>query len=351
MKIYFCDVCNASIPLQDIKDNLATTIDGKIYCRQHNPLRAMEGLQIKRAPERVATVMFGIVIVLLVVVIVLMILKPGGPSEEYATMAGQSRVRDDISSLQDRYDRVREDLADQEKKVQERETLVSGIQTDIVQLRGDLGGVRVEIMHLADSLKTASDLRNRQEELLLKIEEFSSRVSDLEGTMETFRQRLGRYESDLTRLAAAGPVTGSSDSSGGGSADPSATADAGESEELIALKKKLQSKDNSDRFEAVNQVYDQRIKEALPFLLPLLEDADQFVQVGAIQTVGELLYLPAIPILIKVLRDPDVTVREESLLQLIRMTGETSLNFDPRASTSEREKAVKKWEEWLKQNQ
>ena len=25
MKIYFCDVCNESIPLQDIKDGLATT--------------------------------------------------------------------------------------------------------------------------------------------------------------------------------------------------------------------------------------------------------------------------------------------------------------------------------------
>jgi len=74
------------------------------------------------------------------------------------------------------------------------------------------------------------------------------------------------------------------------------------------------------------------------------------VQVGAIQTVGEFLYLPAIPILVKVLKDPDVTVREEALLQLIRMTGETSLNFDPRGSNSERDKAVKKWEEWLKKN-
>jgi hypothetical protein len=350
MKIYFCDVCNSSIPLQDIKENLATTIDGKIYCRQHNPLRAIEGLNIKKAPERVSTTMFGIVIVLLVIVIVLMVLDQSGPSEEYATLAGQNRVRDEITALQDRYDRHREDLAELKKKGQERDGLVSGIQTDIVQLRGDLGGVRVEIKHLADSLKTASDLRDRQESLVLKIEEFGNRVTDLEGSLETFGNRLGRYEAELTKLAEAGPVVGTSDR-GGSSAEPSAPEESGESEELIALKKKLQSKDNSDRFEAVNQVYDQRIKEALPFLLPLLEDADQFVQVGAIQTVGELLYLPAIPILIEVLRDPDVTVREEALLQLIRMTGETSLNFDPRASSSEREKAVKKWEEWLEQNQ
>ena len=39
MKIYFCDECNESIPLQDIKDNNAVTLKGKIYCQNCNPLK------------------------------------------------------------------------------------------------------------------------------------------------------------------------------------------------------------------------------------------------------------------------------------------------------------------------
>lgn len=123
-----------------------------------------------------------------------------------------------------------------------------------------------------------------------------------------------------------------------------------ESYELILLKRRLSSKDNSERFEAVNNVYDKRIKKALPYLLPLLEDSDQFVQVASIQTVGEFMYIPALPVLVRVLRDTDITVRDEALLQLVRITGETNLMFDVRASSSNREKAIKKWEEWLERN-
>ena len=41
MKIYFCDICNESIPLQDLKDNLATTIKGKLFCQACNPLNTV----------------------------------------------------------------------------------------------------------------------------------------------------------------------------------------------------------------------------------------------------------------------------------------------------------------------
>ena len=121
-----------------------------------------------------------------------------------------------------------------------------------------------------------------------------------------------------------------------------------ESHQLQAIKKKLASKDDGERFEAVFEVLDNRIKEALPYVLPLIEDPDPFVQIGAMQSVGEFLYMPALPYLVRVLRDPDVTVRDEALRQLIRMTGQNDLNFNVRGSDGERERAVRKWEKWLK---
>ena len=41
MKIYFCDICNESIPLTDLKDGRASTIKGKIFCGNCNPLNTV----------------------------------------------------------------------------------------------------------------------------------------------------------------------------------------------------------------------------------------------------------------------------------------------------------------------
>ncbi len=350
MKIYFCDVCNESIPIQDIKDGVATTVGGKIYCRSHNPLQAVQGLAVKKSSEKTSIVLFAIVIVLLMAVLAIMLWGQGDKDEEFATLSSQVKLRSDLGNITERLNLLQPDTVALKVKSQEQETILSGIQTDIIQLRGDLAGVRGEVRNLAENLTTASDLRTEVKELALKLGEFNGRMSSLENEYSSIRQRLNSYRADLDKLASAGPVTVTTSGTKPGSTRTDKPAKAEESKELKELKGKLTSKDNSVRFEAVNLVYDNRIKEALPYLLPLLEDPDQFVQVGAIQTVGEFLYLPAIPILVKVLKDPDVTVREEALLQLIRMTGETSLNFDPRGSNSERDKAVKKWEEWLKKN-
>jgi hypothetical protein len=349
MKIYFCDVCNESIPLQDIKDGVANTIDGRIYCREHNPLRAFQDMSGKRSGDRLPVLMYGIVIVLLVVVLGIMIFGGGDKSQEYATLADQNQVRNKAAAMQTALEQLQETAGDLELKTQELDSENSVIQTDMVQLRGDLGGIRGEIKQLSDNLKTASDARKKLDGLELKLQEFNSRLSSLEGDTVSIRQQISGLREKMSKRGGSGAVAAvdTSDSSGVPENEPGGS----ESEELIRLRKMLSSNDNSVRFEAVNQVYDRRIREALPYLLPLLEDRDQFVQVGAIQTVGEFNYLPAIPILVKVLRDTDVTVREESLLQLIRMTGETGLEFDSRASASEREKAVKKWEDWLKKNQ
>jgi predicted nucleic acid-binding Zn-ribbon protein len=353
MKIYFCDVCNESIPLQDIKDGVANTVNGKIYCHDHNPLRVAEVASGRRGSDRASIAMFAIVIVLLGVVLGLMLWGPGADKDEFATVTAQNKVTGEVTDVRNLCVALQENLDAVNKKITASDSEINLVQTDIIQFRGDLGGFRGEIRNLSENLKSASNLRAGLQELQLKLDEFNTRLSSIEGDLEAFRQRLSRNESEIGRIDKEGSVAASSANrtSGQGNSNPAKGQPVEESEQVKKLKAKLSSKDNSARFEAVNQVYDERIKEALPFLLPLLEDSDQFVQVGAIQTVGEFLYLPAIPILIKVLRDQDVTVREEALLQLIRMSGETSLNFDPRGSNSEREKAIRKWEDWLKKNQ
>jgi len=345
MKIYFCDICNESIPLQDIKEGVATTIDGKIYCQDHNPLKALERVNVKPGPRRLTNVLFTLVIVLLVAILAVLIWGDRSDQSEFATCADQDLLRGDLDAAQNRLAVLAPEIEALKETDQARGQASLDYQKYKAELEERLFGMNNQIKHLAETLQSASDVRKSVGELLLKQDEYNTRLLALEREIQSFNQRLNAYEKDLARLEASGVAV--MPGGPGETLTPAGPTAAGESEELRRLKERLASKDNSVRFDAVNEIYDRRVKEALPYLVALLDDPDQFVQVAAIQTIGEFIYLQAIPELIKVLRDSDDTAREEALTHLVRMTGETNLKFDTRASKSEREKWIKKWEQWL----
>ncbi|MHC4944148.1 MAG: HEAT repeat domain-containing protein [Planctomycetota bacterium] len=346
MKIYFCDDCNESIPLQDIKDSKAATLKGKIYCRNCNPLKEVESQKVQYRSTRLTNSMLMVVGALLVVVICLMIFQ-GGQKEDLVTT---SKMNQSLSQLDLRLQNHFEDMIGQ-KVIGLNETLegqnekISKLETELMEIRGDLLGLRAENENMSKNFQSVTNVRERLDELILKQDEFST-------SLEEMSKRQARYGGEIkdldTRFDGLAQTLKSGTFLSPGSGDSWDSEQGGESARVETLKQKLQSKDAGERFEAVYEVLDERVKEALPYVLPLIEDPDQFVQVGAIQTVGEFLYMDSLPTLVKVLRDADATVRDEALRQLIRMTGQNNLSFDVRGSESEKEKAIRKWEKWLK---
>jgi hypothetical protein len=328
MKIYFCDDCNESIPLQDIKDSKAATLKGKIYCRNCNPLKEVESQKVQYRSTRLTNSMLMVVGALLVVVICLMILSQLDLrlQNHFEDMIGQKVIG------------LNETMEGQNEKI-------SKLETELMEIRGDLLGLRAENENMSKNFQSVTNVRERLDELILKQDEFST-------SLEEMSKRQARYGGEIkdldTRFDGLAQTLKSGTFLSPGSGDSWDSEQGGESARVETLKQKLQSKDAGERFEAVYEVLDERVKEALPYVLPLIEDPDQFVQVGAIQTVGEFLYMDSLPTLVKVLRDADATVRDEALRQLIRMTGQNNLSFDVRGSESEKEKAIRKWEKWLK---
>jgi HEAT repeat protein len=223
---------------------------------------------------------------------------------------------------------------------------VSKIESEVLEIRSELLGLRSENKNMIKNFQSVTNVRERLDQFVLKQDEFSSFLNECTKNLALNQDQLADLDDRVENLTDAlrnktlleGMTNRKQEES-----NPR------ESARLKAIKEKLSSKDDGERFEAVYQVLDERVKDALPFLLPLIEDSDQFVQVGAIQTVGEFLFLDAIPVLIKVLRVPVVSVRDEALRQLIRMTGKNDLSFDVRGGDSEREKAIRKWEKWYKE--
>ena len=64
MKIYFCDLCNESIPLKDINSNRITIEEGKIFCQKCAPKKLKSG-------DRVPGAVFAVVALLLIGLVLL----------------------------------------------------------------------------------------------------------------------------------------------------------------------------------------------------------------------------------------------------------------------------------------
>jgi len=347
MKIYFCDECDQSIPLQDIRDNNAVTLKGKIFCRNCNPLKEVQTHKLHFASTALTQILLIVVAALLVAVIGLMLFFPRGQDDLYVTFDDMTQS---VNQLEGRFqDLLDSDLSDEINSMRDELKVLNGklekVDSEMMAIRGDLLGLGSENENMQKNFQAVTNVREKLDKFLLKQDEFSSTLDTYGSESLRFRNRLAELGIQVEQLADAfrAGIRLSQDPSSS-EETPSET----ESTILLAVKKKLESKDTGERFDGVYEILDNRIKEALPFVLPLIEDPDQFVQVGAIETVGEFLYLEALPSLVKVLRDPDVTVRAESLRQLIRMTGQNDLEFDVRDSEPERDRAITKWDKWLR---
>lgn len=133
-------------------------------------------------------------------------------------------------------------------------------------------------------------------------------------------------------------------------ASPSAALGAapGQDQEVPAYERELihlSSPSPEKRWAAVDAL--SRLKEpaAAPHLLPALKDSDIFVRLAAARVLGELGNLVAVPALIEALEDAEPSVAEAAVASLRTLTGR-NFKFDPSESQTERKKRAQAWREW-----
>lgn len=348
MKIFFCDICNESIPLQDIKENKATTIKGKIFCLKCNPLNELAGTEAGSgsAPAKPASAgavgFLGFVVVLLAggLGYALWRLEGGTAAAETAGAAAGS--------------------AELDAKVADLRTLVSALQTNfeaLVPLRavpaelatlkenlaaasGEVGRLAKDSTGLVDGLAALGKLRERVEALALRQDEQSQSFGKINAALAGIQEGMQKL-ADRPPVVVAG-AGGESDAGGDAAAPPDP--------ELVAIIEHLSAAETMTRWEAVEAIRRRGEKALVPHVMPLLDDKDTFVRAQAIYTLGELKAMAAVPKLVKLLRDEEIMIREEAMTALVGVTKQSQLKFDVNGSKANRDKGVKKWEEWLATN-
>ncbi len=340
MKIYFCDLCNESIPQEDLEKSRVTTVHGKMICARCIPPVPAAGAAASGGAGGGGG-HFVAVIALLV----------GGGG---LALAWQGKGRLDtapdltprLTLVADTCDRLLESTSGTAKRI-------DGLSEKLAKLEAEPGSIRealAEQLHrIENEERTVQEMRTLLGSLRSD-REFVQRLELTQGRLEHDLAELkSAVQSVTSRVAVLGAAPAAPDgaAASGGAAKEEGPQFDPDTRRLLA---ELTNKDASARWSAVDRLAKKHDVKLVPHLLPLLEDADAFVQFRVISTLRELNARSAVSRLIKLLRDGDAIVREEALDALVTLTGNAQRFDVANGPPAEREKGVKAWEEWFEKN-
>jgi hypothetical protein len=104
-----------------------------------------------------------------------------------------------------------------------------------------------------------------------------------------------------------------------------------------------------NRWNAVTVLGDTDDPRVVPHLLPMLSDDDVFVRMATARVLGDLGSAAAIPGLIDALSDAQAAVREAAVVALRLLSGR-DYRFDPLGKEGDRNKAQSSWRKWWADN-
>lgn len=107
----------------------------------------------------------------------------------------------------------------------------------------------------------------------------------------------------------------------------------------------LQSESTADRWQGLIALGETRDAACIPYVSPLLRDKDVFIRMAAARVLGDLGAGGGVEPLIEALNDAELPVRESAADALRRIT-HRPLEFDAQASDGERAKRIKALREW-----
>lgn len=394
MKIYFCDLCNESVPQTDLDASKASMIKGRVVCSKCNALMhadrvASEGSAgpfgggsgeavvgtvaaatmsppssstsapassaaapgAQPAPRRTrrgrrrrgAGTGLGVLALIAVGVTgwYLVSLKDEVASLERRVAAADGKLREEYIDLAIRLGGVDARVDEQSLRLEEsgessRALLAQGLQQGLDEVAAGARAVETRLRGFDGRLGamegSVGKIEQHERELLGLQQKHSQLAAELAD--------LGLVLADLAdENAAAFAAAGANP---GGNASPALeTAPA-----WIDLVAQLASEEDGDRWQAVIALGETRDPAVAEYLIPVLEDRDIFVRMAAARMLGDLGAPQAVPGLIDGLEDPEPSVREAVYIALKEIT-RRDLPFDALSEDAgERARRVQAWRDW-----
>ncbi len=361
-EIYFCDLCNESVPLVDLERGVATRLKGRVVCATchramgsaeavsptdsaappaHAPLPAPGSIHshghahaaTHSAPGGAgAALTFGVVALGVAVTV--------GAWARGALEEAQLQRSADLKEASARH----EALA---LRVETNEQADSALRSSFEERAlAEVGGLRVDLGSLRGDVSTLQSLLTERTAALgasvAQLELALQRVERHDAELLTLQQHVVEAQANVQSLTQRIEKALARSPAGLGAAEPAPAEDPA----WLALLEQLRSANVSERYVALVGLSQSRDPRATSVVLPLLADADIFLRMAAARALGDLASAEAIPGLIDALDDEESLVREAAYLSLRSITSR-DLPFDAQSpDAAERAKRIKAWREW-----
>lgn len=335
-EVLFCDLCNTSVPLQDVERGAAVRVGDKTVgacCVQR--IRPVEA---PRAAPSGETRLLPVALMLLAAVAA-------------ATIFLDHRLVEETQALRT-----------------ERAPLTQAVEAQgnrLITLTEsmDASATRDQVAMVVDRLETGENtLREFQaaaalgsdrlqaavEALHRRVDQVVAAIPDHRPALEQLRTELRQQAVTLAELKAmprqpvpvapppAEPV-------------PATSSPAGMAPALAHHVQRLADPDPATRFEAVDELLRSREPSVREHLLPLAKDPDTFVRRLVVEGLREFRHASAVEALLTALGDPEEIVRDTAWRSLKELTGQ-KLPFEATASRDARGRAQARWQEWWDKN-
>lgn len=359
VKIYFCDICNQSIPLKDLDEGQAVAVKGKLLCAAcSSAASGTRAASIATAAPTAATsaasgggtgssgrLLGGIA---------LAVIASAGVSLALLSQK-EKELRNDLETL--RRD-ARKDLSLTEDRIQTVQAEAISAQRGVDSLTSELRTAKEEHSgrrehdqaELAARFERVTSYVTENEKLKDSVHQLQIQLAASQEQVASLQKELNQVRGSLADLAArpvaaapapapveAAPVEPSS--------LPPLPAD------LQKHAGRLKSSDPAERWEAVGEIARGGNDKVIPYLLPLLKDTDDFVRHHTAEILGDLDARVAIPHLIDALADEQLFVREMVFNQLRKISRKNDLKFEPSGKSDDRAKQIKLWRTWWEKEQ
>lgn len=355
LQVYFCDLCNTSIPEEDLENGRAIRFkDQRIgaCCTEGlvTQLGSKEGEPTAGAGKAGSGKGEGssaLAPVLLVLAFAAGVIWLESRFAEESERQGASigniaeRVQmtaEDVTSLQTRLDAAA--VQRNEDRLVRQEQGASW-NTQVEQLGSTL--VKVEQRQSAAMQQLGNTLRQVRSEIPDHRAELAALVAELSAV----QARLAALEAAPTESTAAPADFGVPLLAGGGSGADGAAS--GLPAELRHQVQRLTDEDPGVRFDAAAALLESGDPQVVEHVLPLCKDSDAFVRRLVVEELAKFPGPEVVEALIVALADPEENVRYAAHGALKKITG-ARINYDPSASSSDRAKGQRRWRDWWERN-
>lgn len=337
-EVYFCDLCNTSVPQQDLDSGAAARAQGRIVGACCLPELRGGAPAANRGEGRLLP---AAVVLLAALAAATIFLDHRVTDEahlarnEMEVVARTVRAHDerfadlerglDASARSAELDALNERIAGQKEALDAVEAkVVEALEEQARSVRS----LRDEVLAVRDSRPDYMPVLDR---LQGRIAELASAVAELKA-MPRPEPRDAMHDPDVPA-----------------SSGDEVAREAGLPPELVHEVARLDDPDAGTRFEAVDDLLRSKNPAVLEHLLPMAQDADIFVRRLTVEGLRQFHSPAAVEVLLVALADPEEIVRDTAWRSLKELTGQ-NIPFEATGNEASRLRAQRRWQEWWERN-